>query len=86
MMPHEEEIPIIGEELMGKYNVGDIVKYYRNILNEGARTGIILKVHTIELSGRRHPHADVYVFGEDTHETVLLGTLKVVHNIEESKK
>ena len=86
MMPHEEEIPIIGEELMSEYNVGDIVKYYRNVLNESVRTGIILKVHTIELSGRRHPHADVYVMGEDTKETVLLGSLKVVHNIKESEK
>jgi len=78
-MTHRE-LPIIGEELLGDYSIGDIVKYCADDLIE-IKTGIILNIYNVALSERRFPHAIIYVMGEDIREEVLLGNLTILSKV-----
>ena len=78
-MSHRD-LPIIGEELLVRYCVGDLVKYCGDNLIE-IKTGIILDIYNIALSERKFPHADVYVMGEDKTECVLLGNLTILSKV-----
>ena len=71
------ELPIIGEDLLNRYKIGDLVKFCAEDMVK-VKTGIILETYTLPLSERRFPHADVYVMGEDKTETVLLGNLTII--------
>tara|TARA_R100000322_G_C5434692_1_gene189424 strand:+ start:90 stop:332 length:243 start_codon:yes stop_codon:yes gene_type:complete len=73
-------LPIIGEDLMKRYRVGDLVKYCADDLVK-IKTGIILEIYTVALSERKFPHADVYVMGEDKTERVLLGNLTILSKV-----
>jgi len=74
------ELPIIGEDLLNRYKIGDLVKFCAEDMVK-IKTGIILETYTIPLSERRFPHADVYVMGEDKTEIVLLGNLTIISKI-----
>ena len=73
-------LPIIGEDLLGRYDVGDLVKYCADDLVQ-IKTGIILEIYTVVLSERKFPHADVYVLWENKHERVLLGNLTILSKV-----
>ncbi len=74
------ELPIIGEDLLNRYKIGDLVKFCAEDMVK-VKTGIILETYTLPLSERRFPHADVYVMGEDKTETVLLGNLTIISKV-----
>ena len=73
-------LPIIGEDLLSLYKAGDLVKYCGDDLVE-IKTGIILDIYNVALSERMFPHADVYVFGENKAERVLLGNLTILSKV-----
>jgi hypothetical protein len=73
-------LPIIGEDLLERYQIGDLVKYCGDDLVK-MKTGIILDIYSIALSERLFPHADVYVIGENKQETVLLGNLTILSKV-----
>jgi len=73
-------LPVIGEDLLNVYKIGDLVKYCGDDLLK-IKTGIILNIYTIALSERMFPHADVYVLGEDRQESVLLGNLTILSKV-----
>ena len=64
-----DELPIIGEDLLNRYSVGDLVKFCAEDMVK-MKTGIILDIYNIALSERRFPHANVYIMGDDIPETV----------------
>ena len=74
------EMPIIGEDLLNRFDAGDLVKYCAGDMVK-VKTGIILDTYTIPLSERRFPHADIYVIGEGRTETVLLGNLTIISKV-----
>ena len=74
------ELPLIGEELLEDYSIGDVVKYCADSLLE-MKTGIILDIYSRTLSERRFPHATIYVIGENTREEVLLGNLTILSKV-----
>ena len=74
------ELPIIGEDLLQLYNVGDLVKYCGDDLIQ-IKTAIILDIYNLPLSERMFPHATVYVIGENVHERVLLGNLTILSKV-----
>jgi hypothetical protein len=78
-MTHRE-LPVIGEELLDDYSVGDIVRYCADDLIE-MKTGIILDIYNRTLSERRFPHANIYVMGENIREEVLLGNLTILSKV-----
>ena len=73
-------MPIIGEDLLNRFDAGDLVKYCAEDMVK-VKTGIILDTYTIPLSERRFPHADIYVIGEGRTETVLLGNLTIISKV-----
>ena len=75
-----DELPLVGEDLLGRYSVGDLVKFCAEDMVE-MKTGIILDIYTVALSERRFPHANVYVMGYDKTETVLLGNLTIISKV-----
>ena len=66
------DLPVIGEDLLNKFAVGDLVNWKK--LVEG-KTGIILKIFTKESGDREFPCAEVYVMGEDLRTEILLTNL-----------
>ena len=66
------ELPVIGEELLDKFIVGDLVSW-RKLVED--KTGIILKVFTKESGNREFPCAEVYIMGEDIRTEILLTNL-----------
>ena len=66
------ELPVIGEELLDKFIVGDLVSW-RKLIED--KTGIILKVFTKESGDREFPCAEVYIMGEDIRTEILLTNL-----------
>ena len=66
------ELPVIGEELLDKFIVGDLVNW-RKLVED--KTGIILKVFTKESGDREFPCAEVYIMGEDIRTEILLTNL-----------
>jgi len=79
-MNYREDLPIIGEDLLGVFKEGDVVRFCAEDMIK-IKKGIILDVYNIILSERKFPHADVYVMGEDRTETVLLGNLTIVSKV-----
>ena len=75
-----EDLPIIGESLLKRYSVGDLVKFCAEDMIK-MKTGIILDIYNITLSERRVPHANVYIMGDDKTETVLLGNLTIISKV-----
>ena len=75
-----DELPIIGEDLLNRFCVGDLVKFCAEDMVK-IKTGIILDIYTVALSERRFPHANVYVMGDDKTETVLLGNLTIISKV-----
>jgi len=71
--PDTEALPIIGEELIGRYSSGDLVIWIHDLKTE--KTGIILEIYNQRLANRLFPHAKIYVMGEEKHEEVLLSSL-----------
>jgi len=66
------DLPVIGEDLLEKFIVGDLVNW-RKLVED--KTGIILKIFTKEPGDREFPCAEVYVMGEDTRTEILLTNL-----------
>jgi hypothetical protein len=66
------DLPVIGEDLLEKFIVGDLVNW-RKLVED--KTGIILKIFTKESGDREFPCAEVYVMGEDTRTEILLTNL-----------
>tara|TARA_Y100001938_G_C8026552_1_gene398345 strand:- start:41 stop:289 length:249 start_codon:yes stop_codon:yes gene_type:complete len=75
-----DELPIIGEDLLNRFCIGDLVKFCAEDMVK-MKTGIILDIYTVALSERRFPHANVYVMGDDKTETVLLGNLTIISKV-----
>jgi len=75
-----DELPIIGEDLMNKFSIGDLVKFCAEDMVK-MKTGIILDIYNVALSERRFPHAKVYIMGGDKTETVLLGNLTIISKV-----
>ena len=80
MKLRQDELPVIGEELLDYFSVGDIVKYCGDDLLE-IKKGIILNIYNMPLSERMFPHATVYVMGHDTREEILLGNLTILSKV-----
>jgi hypothetical protein len=76
----QRNLPVIGEELLKRFSVGDLVQYCADNLIE-IKTGIILDIYNLPLSEREFPHAYVYVMGEDEREQVLLGNLTILSKV-----
>ncbi len=75
-----DQLPIIGEALLERYSVGDLVKFCAEDMVK-IKTGIILDIYNIPLSERQFPHANVYIMGDDRTETVLLGNLTIISKV-----
>jgi len=80
MSYREDELPIIGEDLIDNFSIGDLVKFCAEDMIR-IKTGIILDIYTVALSERRFPHANVYIMGDDKTETVLLGNLTIISKV-----
>tara|TARA_R110002167_G_scaffold216091_1_gene420920 strand:+ start:437 stop:679 length:243 start_codon:yes stop_codon:yes gene_type:complete len=76
----QRNLPVIGEELLKRFSVGDLVQYCADNLVE-IKTGIILDIYNLPLSEREFPHAYVYVMGRDEREQVLLGNLTILSKV-----
>jgi len=76
----QRNLPVIGEELLKRFSVGDLVQYCADNLIE-IKTGIILDIYNLPLSEREFPHASVYVMGGDVREQVLLGNLTILSKV-----
>ena len=72
------ELPIIGEDLFDKFEVGDLVNWKKLVED---KTGIILKIFTKESGDREFPCAEVYVMGDDILTEVLLTNLTNVSRV-----
>ena len=72
------ELPIIGEDLFDKFEVGDLVNWKKLV---EYKTGIILKIFTKESGDREFPCAEVYVMGDDIRTEVLLTNLTNVSRV-----
>ena len=79
-MSYNEDLPVIGEDLLDRFREGDLVRYCAEDMVR-IKKGIILNVYNVALSERKFPHADIYVMGEDKTETVLLGNLTIISKI-----
>jgi len=75
-----DKFPVIGEELLSEYDCGDLVMWIHDLKTE--KTGIVLEVYTEKLASRLFPYAKVYVMGDDSHEEILLSSLR---NISKTK-
>jgi hypothetical protein len=71
-------LPIIGEELLNKFEIGDLVSW-RKLVED--KTGIILKIFTKESGDREFPCAEVYIMGEDERTDILLTNLTNVSRV-----
>ncbi len=80
MRYREDELPIIGEDLIDNYSIGDLVEFCAEDMVKIKR-GIILDIYTVPLSERRFPHANVYVMGDNKTETILLGNLTIISKV-----
>jgi len=78
-MTHKES-PVIAEELLKDYSIGDIVRYCADD-SVKIKTGIILDIYNVVLEEREFPHANVYVMGQDERELVLLGNLTLLYKV-----
>tara|TARA_R110000751_G_scaffold34588_1_gene85477 strand:- start:700 stop:933 length:234 start_codon:yes stop_codon:yes gene_type:complete len=67
-----DELPIIGEDLLNRFSVGDLVSW-RKLIED--KTGIILKIFTKESGNREFPCAEVYIMGDDARTEILLTNL-----------
>ncbi len=79
-MSYSDKLPIIGEGLLDRYSIGDLVKFCAEDMVQ-VKTGIILDIYTVPLSERRFPCGDVYVMGDDKTETILLGNLTIISKV-----
>ena len=68
-----DRLPIIVEDLLGKFQIGDLVRWVHDLRIEKA--GIILEVDIKKMANRMFPHAKIYIMGEDKHEDILLSSL-----------
>lgn len=73
-----DRLPIIGEDLIGEFDVGSIVRWIHDLRHE--KVGIVLEIYTQRMANRLFPHAKIYVMGEDRHEEVLLSSLTIISN------
>jgi hypothetical protein len=73
------DLPVIGEDLLGRFIVGDLVNW-RKLVED--KTGIILKIFTKESGDREFPCAEVYVMGEDIRTEILLTNLTNVSKMQ----
>jgi len=80
MKLRQDELPVIGEELLDCYEVGDLVKFCGDSMLE-IKHGIILDIYNLPLSERMFPHATVYVMGYDRREQILLGNLTILSKV-----
>jgi hypothetical protein len=74
---------VVGEKFLELYKIGDIVKFCGDDFGDSLelKTGIILNIFVITLSGREFPHAKIYVLGDDKRELVLLGNLTLLYKV-----
>jgi len=72
------DLPIIGGELLNKFAVGDLVSWKKLVEN---KTGIVLKIFTKESGDREFPCAEVYIMGEDMRTDILLTNLTNVSRV-----
>jgi hypothetical protein len=68
----ENELPIIGKELLPRFDSGELVSWTDMLLD---KTGIILEIFMLESGNREFPCAKVYVMGDDIRINVLLTNL-----------
>jgi hypothetical protein len=66
------DLPVIGEELLSKFAIGDLVGWKKLVED---KTGIVLKIFTKESGDREFPCANVYIMGEDQRIDILLTNL-----------
>jgi len=71
-------LPVIGEELLDKFAVGDLVNWKKLVED---KTGIILEIFTKESGDREFPCARVYIMGDDLRVEVLLTNLTNVSKV-----
>mgnify|MGYP001185322210 CR=1 FL=1 len=78
MFTMNDDLPVIGEDLIDKFEVGDLVNWKKLIED---KTGIILRIFTKESGDREFPCAEVYVMGEDIRTEILLTNLTNVSRV-----
>jgi len=67
------QLPVIGEELLNRFKVGDLVVWIHDLKTQ--RTGIILEIGSEQYGNRKFPSAKIYVLGVEKHQTILLSSL-----------
>jgi len=72
------DLPVIGEDLLDKFAVGDLVNWKKLVED---KTGIILEIFTKESGDREFPCARVYIMGEDMRTEILLTNLTNVSRV-----
>jgi hypothetical protein len=68
-----DRLPIIGEELLDSFQIGDLVRWVHDLRTEKA--GIVLEIYTERMANRMFPYAKIYIMGEDKYEALLLSSL-----------
>jgi len=76
----KNKMPIIGEDLLEQFSVGDLVSWKRLVQD---KTGIILEIFITEASSRQFPFAKIYIMGEDTRDNVLLSNLTNLSRVQD---
>jgi len=76
----KNKMPIIGEDLLEQFSVGDLVSWKRLVQD---KTGIILEIFITEASSRQFPFAKIYIMGEDIRDNVLLSNLTNLSRVQD---
>jgi len=76
----KDKMPIIGEDLLEQFSVGDLVSWKRLVQD---KTGIILEIFITEASSRQFPFAKIYIMGEDMRDNVLLSNLTNLSRVQD---
>ena len=76
----KDKMPIIGEDLLEQFSVGDLVSWKRLVQD---KTGIILEIFITEASSRQFPFAKIYIMGEDIRDNVLLSNLTNLSRVQD---
>jgi len=76
----KNKMPIIGEDLLEQFSVGDLVSWKRLVQD---KTGIILEIFITEASSRQFPFAKIYIMGEDMRDNVLLSNLTNLSRVQD---
>jgi len=76
----KNKMPIIGEDLLEQFSVGDLVSWKRLVQD---KTGIVLEIFIAEASSRQFPFAKVYIMGEDRRDNVLLSNLTNLSRVQD---